>query len=941
MHSMKTGAYSHRAGFRLDSWTASLDAGMRQRHLRYRYMETLSRKLSRDIDSRGSTFPDCMTATHRWWSRCSATDGAYANFDEIKSWSDDVSGLRPSRTIDHVASKSLDDLSGASPQPSAWTSFHHGRKVLPERRSPLEVTSKSDLHATTSKQVEDEVFIDPITNRRVPRPTTAAAAASHLEHQTLGKNTLSSKAQEVDGQFGRNTTAVPKFEPKTERPSGPVNFFSASPCDTSASREQSHMRESWRPKRLPRKHVHVWKGPGDSLQPVTPKEPKASDHYFNKTTDNHPAPSQPTVELGSKNPGDFTQFKPSSVAQSTAAPLKPSDEFSKRHEDSLERFGSVWDDSHGICRPVSKESPKKYAEVDKHTPFCFNEPKDQESWLAEKPELDRNGAVYGKESKRGLAKGSHYGTTAPAAPLMDRQGSLSVSGRDEPENRIGRRAKLKYEDPPKKRPDFDASRRAYAVHRNIASKLYTGLCRDELGSHSKSDQVCSGAAASRPTITDATSTPPSAADRSSDRHLDRTDSTHSGSPDTSRDYANLRTAAEIRSDVLRRAHNYNEKVKLQEAKSEHELNWDATYEDAQDTLKRVKLDAQRTLTGNYVRDFPQEFATSWSTANSPSRSTLFPKNRSDGGQSAAESSDILSMEKDETEPSSMDESFPSEEAKLQPSLDRISTKRSARAAGCRPEGLHVEEDLFSKEPQGLQTSYVTEYGEGRSQPALVKHYKTKTPVKTKDAPGEVCAEGCEKAACYRILAYDAGTGSLSVAETTSGVEDRQPWASPAAILPRLSSPSKFLPHFARLREQGFEIVAGGGDVLIFRKVRAASPEANSKRDETCQVWEAPINPIDLMGKPVTGNFASPTGFVNYDAAAARDDNKPSPPFRTCGGVAAQEGQADKQGRRRGGRRLGRKLVIGTVWVTGIAYAAGVLGEYFATGGADGLGPTGF
>ncbi|KAM4058856.1 conserved serine-threonine rich protein [Hirsutella rhossiliensis] len=966
MYSLGTEAQSR--GFRFGSW----------------YMESLSRNLSWENGSRDSSFPDCMSATSRsWGAPRSSTDGVYADLDDIKSWSDAISGLRPSRNTDRVESEAFDDLfasgGGASKQHSPWTSFHHIRKYLPKRRSPIEATSKSDLH--TSKQGQDEGFIDPITNRRVFKPTTTAAAlaASNLEHQTLGKNTLASSARDIDAQSGRNSAAISKTEPKPERQRGPANLPSASRDDSIASRERSHRLESRRPNGFSKNKLDGWKGSEDSLQQASHKEPKLYDdlnqayanlNKFNyglgsknsaENDGNHPAQSQSSVELESKNPSDHAKFKSVSGNESTTIPQKPSEELSNGYDD-LEKYGPVlWNEPDGLCKPAPEESSKNYPDLDKYGPIYFNEPDGQQHRTADKSkqdkdldlykklegykvpfgaddailaahersqqytDLDKYGPVYWNEPdvfrqlNQGLGKCSHYAAT----PLAHSRGAHAAASCKAPESHPVEQTKLKYEEPPKKRPDFDASRRAYAVDRNVTSKLYTGLSRD--GSR---------------TIINATRTPLSATDRLSDKHRGQSDGVRCDSLGTSRESVGFRTAADIRADVLRRARNDDKKAKLQKAKSEHELTWDATSKDAQDTLKQVKIKTERTLTGNYVRDFPQEFATSWSTANSPSKSSLSPKNGGGSGQPAAASSEMLNMERDEAEPSSMDESFPSEETKLEPSLDRRSTRSSARAATPRLDTQPAEEDMHSREPQGLETNYMEECGDRPAQPAFVKHYKARTPAETKNVPGEASAEG-EQPASYRILAYDAATGSLSIAETTSGVADTQTWASPAAVLPRLSSPSKFLPHFARLHEQGYEIVAGGGDVLVFRKVRAASPEATSKPGETCQAWEAPVNPIDLMGKPVTGNFASPTGFVNYDAPAGRDDSKPSPPFRTSGGAATDERRGGEHGRRRGKRGFGRKVVIGAVWVTGIAYAAGVLGEYFATGGVDGLGPTGF
>jgi hypothetical protein len=196
---------------------------------------------------------------------------------------------------------------------------------------------------------------------------------------------------------------------------------------------------------------------------------------------------------------------------------------------------------------------------------------------------------------------------------------------------------------------------------------------------------------------------------------------------------------------------------------------------------------------------------------------------------------------------------------------------------------------------------------------------------------------------YKILAYDPTMQSISTAETTSIVNDSASALTPAEVLLRLSNPAKFFPHFEPLKSQGYEIVSGSGDVLVFRKVRAAAAPSSlveeRKRKST--------NPIDgMQSSPVvaTGNFASPTGFVNHDLPGGSE-----PPFKSNIDVRREEpvfsGKSNWQdgtsaSRQKTGGKA-KRLLIGAAWVGACSYAIGVVAEFFRTGGMDGKGPQGF
>ena len=263
-----------------------------------------------------------------------------------------------------------------------------------------------------------------------------------------------------------------------------------------------------------------------------------------------------------------------------------------------------------------------------------------------------------------------------------------------------------------------------------------------------------------------------------------------------------------------------------------------------------------TLTGNYVRDFPEEFSKSWPSGTSEATSSLLsPEQTTSDGT-------------------------------IQPALERFGGKDTSDSS---------------------------------SKPA---------------APAAP--------ALYKILVYDPTMQCIETAEMTSTVPDSAAPLTPAEILLRISNPAKFFPHFAPLQAQGYEIVSGSGDVLIFRKVRDGPTTAPAG---------AGVNPIDMTGEQrngdysvAAGRFASPTGFVNYDLppavgrqraqAAARD--RESAADATTDKERATTGDVRKKGK----RSLPRKVAIGAACLAGSAYSIGVVSEYFKSGGVDGKGPKG-
>lgn len=343
--------------------------------------------------------------------------------------------------------------------------------------------------------------------------------------------------------------------------------------------------------------------------------------------------------------------------------------------------------------------------------------------------------------------------------------------------------------------------------------------------------------------------------------------------------------------------------------------YDAQKAPSKNTEGNEKKDNHRKLTGNYARDFPEEFTRSWSVENSPTKASLLPKDQADELSKPASYNEDFDL--------TMDESFPRERSKLEPALDRDAKRRTPNPVDYVPAPMSQD---IKHQLGALETTHIEPETESDIDTATRAETKADAEVQTGPKPeANLHQEPAIQAnsISYKILAYDPSTDSVRIAETTSA-KDHESTLSPAEVLPLLSNPAIFLPHFASLHAQGYEIASGKGNTLVFRKVRAAAEDADSIPIESgprSKKKPGPsVNPIDMMGKPVTGNFASPTGFVNYDNADMGPD-KPAPPF-TYNNDRASRSEPEKakpnEGKKK--RSAGRKVAIGAAWATGVAYA---------------------
>jgi hypothetical protein len=124
---------------------------------------------------------------------------------------------------------------------------------------------------------------------------------------------------------------------------------------------------------------------------------------------------------------------------------------------------------------------------------------------------------------------------------------------------------------------------------------------------------------------------------------------------------------------------------------------------------------------------------------------------------------------------------------------------------------------------------------------------------------------------YKVVAYDSGNDRFSTATTTSwdASVDERPISIPQA-LSQLYQPARWTKHFATLQREGYQVVHAREDVLVLKKVKDAGNAAEASPKAVSHESQPPVNPVDGTSRsikdirPVTGDYANPTGYVNLD-----------------------------------------------------------------------------
>ncbi|RMY46383.1 hypothetical protein D0865_09320 [Hortaea werneckii] len=145
-------------------------------------------------------------------------------------------------------------------------------------------------------------------------------------------------------------------------------------------------------------------------------------------------------------------------------------------------------------------------------------------------------------------------------------------------------------------------------------------------------------------------------------------------------------------------------------------------------------------------------------------------------------------------------------------------------------------DAQASSPSVLHNKRIVDDASPKLIPTELANKQNEYPTTTKDVPPAAAGGGIkwESPPLYKVLAYDSGNDKFSTATTTtpafSGATVETPISIPQA-LSQLYQPARFVSHFAELQREGFQVIHGTRDLLVFRKVRSSDGTPSATRKE--------------------------------------------------------------------------------------------------------------
>ncbi|KAL3475280.1 hypothetical protein BJX99DRAFT_161174 [Aspergillus californicus] len=188
---------------------------------------------------------------------------------------------------------------------------------------------------------------------------------------------------------------------------------------------------------------------------------------------------------------------------------------------------------------------------------------------------------------------------------------------------------------------------------------------------------------------------------------------------------------------------------------------------------------------------------------------------------------------------------------------------------------------------------------------------------------------------YRVFADDSTSLQVAEAETISSVHASSGLLHPTDVLTRLANPVKFLPCLKQMHVEGYEIVSGGKNILVFRKVPKpgvlTTGSTTQRGDRETLTEDVRFEDMSPEEQPAVKHYWS-GGVPPQSASSVEEPSDEEPPVEQFQVKSPPKSMA---------RRTLRRMLISGVAMAGTCFAVSTVSEYFRTGGKDGWGIDGF
>lgn len=181
--------------------------------------------------------------------------------------------------------------------------------------------------------------------------------------------------------------------------------------------------------------------------------------------------------------------------------------------------------------------------------------------------------------------------------------------------------------------------------------------------------------------------------------------------------------------------------------------------------------------------------------------------------------------------------------KIAPYEDALKTQRGARLEKLKANDARLESSNAPGPPRCTRRSTGSQSTE-----SAIEEKPTVEPVIGKAPPSTIPS-------VYKVLAHGPWSSEIKIAETTSSVsalgDTEAQTLHPAEILSRLDNVAYFLPHFADMEKQGYEIVSGSGNVLVFKKTRSPAEHADNATKSSDAITEGSSKRCTPSSRPAS------------------------------------------------------------------------------------------